>query len=160
MFKYSYKWCRTNISIQTAAALSVFILAMVHYPEVMRRAQAQIDTVVGRDRLPTFGDRERLPYIEAIIKEVQRWRPVGPIGLPRCTTQVRQHMILDIEPWSHSRQRTTGTRVTSFRKASIVRTLWSKIYSCLYRHHSDHEHLVSTSLGLRRMSIIGIFIGP
>lgn len=63
---------------------------MVHYPEVMRRAQAQIDTVVGRDRLPTFGDRDRLPYIEAIIKEVQRWRPVGPIGLPRCTTQVRR----------------------------------------------------------------------
>ncbi|KAF7790551.1 hypothetical protein EIP86_001507 [Pleurotus ostreatoroseus] len=60
---------------------------MIHYPEVMRRAQAQIDEVVGRDRLPSFSDREQLPYIEAMVKEVLRWRPVGPIGLPRQTAE-------------------------------------------------------------------------
>lgn len=64
---------------------------MIHYPEVMRRAQAQIDEVVGRDRLPSFSDRERLPYIEAMVKEVLRWRPVGPIGLPRQTAEVRDY---------------------------------------------------------------------
>ncbi|THU86529.1 cytochrome P450 [Dendrothele bispora CBS 962.96] len=67
----------------TAAALSVFILAMRLYPNVMRKAQAEIDAVVGRERLPTFEDREKLPYIRAIVKEVLRWRPVGPLGLPR-----------------------------------------------------------------------------
>lgn len=72
---------------QTAAALSVFILAMRLYPNVMKRAQAEIDDVVGRDRLPTFADRENLPYIRAIVKEVLRWRPVGPLGLPRRTSQ-------------------------------------------------------------------------
>lgn len=71
----------------TAAALSVFILAMRLYPNVMKRAQAEIDDVVGRDRLPTFADRENLPYIRAIVKEVLRWRPVGPLGLPRRTSQ-------------------------------------------------------------------------
>ncbi|TFK64022.1 cytochrome P450 [Pluteus cervinus] len=71
----------------TSAALSFFILAMRLYPDVMKKAQAQIDTVVGRDRLPTFADRENLPYIRAIVKEVLRWRPVGPLGLPRRTTQ-------------------------------------------------------------------------
>ncbi|KAF5343067.1 hypothetical protein D9758_011141 [Tetrapyrgos nigripes] len=67
----------------TAAALSVFILAMRLYPNVMKKAQAEIDAVVGRDRLPTFEDRKNLPYIRAIVKEVLRWRPVGPLGLPR-----------------------------------------------------------------------------
>ncbi|KAJ7309253.1 cytochrome P450 [Mycena albidolilacea] len=66
-----------------AAALCVFILAMTLYPNVMRTAQAELDQVVGRDRMPSFSDRANLPYIEAIVKEVLRWRPVGPLGLPR-----------------------------------------------------------------------------
>ncbi|PSS37906.1 hypothetical protein PHLCEN_2v248 [Hermanssonia centrifuga] len=53
---------------------------MVLYPDVMRRAQAEIDAVVGRDRTPLFSDRDKLPYIEAIVKEVIRWRPVDPLG--------------------------------------------------------------------------------
>lgn len=72
-----------------AAALLVFFLAMVLHPEAMLKAQAQIDAVVGRDRLPTFSDREKLPYIEAMVREIMRWRTVGPIGLPRETVQVR-----------------------------------------------------------------------
>ncbi len=53
---------------------------MVLYPDVMRRAQAEIDAVIGRDRTPSFSDRDKLPYIEAIVKEVIRWRPVDPLG--------------------------------------------------------------------------------
>ncbi|KDR81197.1 hypothetical protein GALMADRAFT_116228 [Galerina marginata CBS 339.88] len=70
----------------TAAALSVFMLAMVLYPNVMRKAQQEIDIVVGGARLPTFADAPDLPYLRAMVKEVLRWRPVGPLGLPRCTT--------------------------------------------------------------------------
>lgn len=68
-----------NIS-QTASALSLFLLAMVLYPDVMRKAQAEIDEIVGRDRLPNFGDHDKLPYINAMVKEVLRWRPVSPLG--------------------------------------------------------------------------------
>ena len=50
------------------------------FPHVQRRAQAELDLVVGRDRLPTFDDRPRLPYIEAICKELLRWLIVAPIG--------------------------------------------------------------------------------
>ena len=64
------------------------MLAMTLHPDVMHRAQQQIDSIVGKDRPPTFADREKLPYIEAIVKEVLRWRPVGPMGLPRRSTQV------------------------------------------------------------------------
>ena len=67
------------------------MLAMVLHPEVVQRAQAQLDAVVGRDRLPTFNDQSQLPYIEAIVKEVMRWRPAGPMGLPRRAAQVSSY---------------------------------------------------------------------
>ena len=53
---------------------------MVLYPEVMRKAQHEIDVVVGSDRLPTFADTPNLPYVHAMVMEVLRWRPVAPIG--------------------------------------------------------------------------------
>ena len=53
---------------------------MILYPDVAQKAQAEIDTVVGQDRLPSFADRERLPYINAIVLEVMRWHSVTPIG--------------------------------------------------------------------------------
>jgi cytochrome P450 len=60
---------------------------MTAFPEVQRRAQAEIDAVVGRDRLPTFADAPRLPYVRAIIKEVLRWRPSIPLGFPHVSTE-------------------------------------------------------------------------
>ena len=50
-------------------------------PEVLRKAHAELDAVVGPDRLPNFSDREELVYVNAIIKEVMRWRPITPLGL-------------------------------------------------------------------------------
>lgn len=55
---------------------------MVLYPEVLKRAQEEIDAVVGRERMPTFEDQSSLPYIDAIVKEALRWRPGAPLGLP------------------------------------------------------------------------------
>ena len=53
---------------------------MMVYPEVQRRAQEEIDRVIGSDRLPTFADRGSLPYVEAVAKELLRWNPVTPLG--------------------------------------------------------------------------------
>ena len=72
---------------QTAAALTTFMLAIVLHPEVMRSAQAQIDAVVGHDRLPTANDRDKLPYFAAIVKEVLRWSPVTPLAIPKRSTK-------------------------------------------------------------------------
>ena len=60
---------------------------MVAFPEAQRRAQAELDAVVGRDRLPTFSDAPQLPYIHAIVKETLRWRPVAPLGVPHVATR-------------------------------------------------------------------------
>ncbi|KAJ7188890.1 cytochrome P450 [Mycena filopes] len=71
----------------TATALMDLILAMMLYPDVQRKAQEEIDAVVGRHRLPEFGDRDNLPYIRAIVKELTRWRPVASIAAPHYTTE-------------------------------------------------------------------------
>lgn len=56
------------------------------YPDAQKRAQAEIDAVIGTDRLPTFEDRSSLPYVEAVLRETLRWHPVFPLGtfIPPC----------------------------------------------------------------------------
>lgn len=56
----------------TVSAIATFFLAMVMNPEVIKKAQEEIDRVVGHDRLPSFSDRPNLPYVEALCKEVLR----------------------------------------------------------------------------------------
>lgn len=67
--------------VKTAGTLSAFILAMVLYPEVQARAQQEIDSIIGRERLPNASDAAKLPYVSAIVQETLRWRPVSPIPL-------------------------------------------------------------------------------
>ena len=55
-------------------------LAMVKHPHVYKRAQAEIDTVIGIDRLPEYGDRPSLLYVEAVMRELSRWHPVVPLS--------------------------------------------------------------------------------
>lgn len=71
----------------TAAGLSFFILAMTAYPEVQVKAREEIDRVVGSERLPGFQDREKLPYVEAVIKETLRWKPLAPLGPPHMSDE-------------------------------------------------------------------------
>ena len=58
---------------------------MLVHPEYQKRAQAELDKVIGSSRLPTVEDIADLPYIEAILKEVLRWKPVTPLALPHTT---------------------------------------------------------------------------
>ncbi|KAJ7065516.1 cytochrome P450 [Mycena amicta] len=66
----------------TVAALGWFVFAMLAYPEVQKKAQAELDAVLGHGNLPTFEDQSSLPYVTALVKEVLRWRSVLPIAVP------------------------------------------------------------------------------
>ncbi|KAG1733009.1 cytochrome P450 [Suillus paluster] len=83
MFETALKKAATTAIIgsyeTTTAALMLFVLAMVSYPDVQRRAQAEIDSVIGSDRLPTFEDRASLPYVESVLRETLRWHPILPL---------------------------------------------------------------------------------
>ncbi|RMZ82568.1 hypothetical protein DV738_g1475, partial [Chaetothyriales sp. CBS 135597] len=63
----------------TVSSLSSLILALTLFPEVQKKAQEEIDAVVGTDRLPGFADRENLPYVNAMVKEALRWFPITPL---------------------------------------------------------------------------------
>ena len=79
---------------------------MLYYPDVQRKAQEELDRLLGGRRLPEFKDEESFPYVSAVVKEllryfissvstrilrkdgmVSRWQPVGPLGIPHYTSE-------------------------------------------------------------------------
>ncbi|KAJ3762601.1 cytochrome P450 [Lentinula raphanica] len=66
------------------SALTSFFLAMALNPDKQRKAQAEIDRVVGFGNRPTFGHRSNLQYVESLIKEVYRLNPAFPMALPHA----------------------------------------------------------------------------
>ncbi|KAI5863304.1 cytochrome P450 [Durotheca rogersii] len=82
----------TNVVGQMAIAgaltigspIQSFILAMLHYPDWQKKLQHEVDTVC-EGRCPEWKDREKLPLLRAAVKEVVRWRPPVPTGIPHAT---------------------------------------------------------------------------
>ncbi|KAH9889914.1 cytochrome P450 [Cubamyces lactineus] len=62
-------------------------VAMSLHPEVQEKARAELDAVVGSRRLPDFGDRDVLVYVNAIVKESLRWHNVVPLGVGHRTVE-------------------------------------------------------------------------
>jgi len=71
----------------TAAILYGFVQATLVWPEVLKKAQEEIDRVVGPNRLPTLDDYENLPYIQCCIKESMRWMPTVILGVPHAAVK-------------------------------------------------------------------------
>jgi len=90
------KWAANSIVIggtdTVISTLTTFFLAMTLYPEVQKKAQQEIDEVIGKDRLPCMADRDKLPYLGAVYKEVLRWQSIGPVGIPHYTCEDDTYM--------------------------------------------------------------------
>ncbi|KAG6369307.1 hypothetical protein JVT61DRAFT_15489 [Boletus reticuloceps] len=98
---------------QTTATLVMFTLVMVGNQHVWKHTQAEIDAIMGMERLPEFDDRLSLPYIDAIIREVARWRPVFPLGA--CQMSVLYNVIQIILKVARTRLcEAIFTRVTTY----------------------------------------------
>jgi cytochrome P450 len=89
--EHAIKWTALSLylggadtSVQTIHA---FFLAMSMFPDVQRKAQEEIDRVVGSSRLPSSADRDKLSYINSIVNEAQRWHPIGPMGFPHVSDE-------------------------------------------------------------------------
>ncbi|ELU36342.1 cytochrome P450 domain-containing protein [Rhizoctonia solani AG-1 IA] len=81
----------TNSRSKSTMALVWFILAMVLYPEVQAKVQQEIDAITGSNRLPTYADRSKLPYLERVLLEVLRWRPAVPLGVPHTCNEENEY---------------------------------------------------------------------
>ena len=66
----------------SSSLILAIVQALIHFPEVQEKAFAEIDSVVGKDRTPRWEDMEQLPYINMIVKEGHRWRPILPLCFP------------------------------------------------------------------------------
>ncbi|KAI9453226.1 cytochrome P450 [Russula earlei] len=89
------KWTASSLfaggADTTVSVLSTFYLVMTLFPDVQRKAQEEIDRIVGNARLPELVDRDNLPYVNALHSEIYRWRPVVPLGVPHKTTTADTH---------------------------------------------------------------------
>ncbi|PYI05122.1 putative cytochrome P450 [Aspergillus sclerotiicarbonarius CBS 121057] len=93
----------------TTDSLVWFIVACVTQDQAfIAKARAELDALVGRDRLPVFEDKANLPYISAIVEEIFRWRPAGPEGVP--------HM---------NREETTYNGYTIPKGSVIIANVWT-----------------------------------
>ena len=98
---------------------------MAQFQEVQKKAQSELDGVVGPDRLPEFSDLKSLPYTMAITKELLRWHIVTPIGLPHRTVADDEYdgylvpggSIVFVDVWC-----VTTHYVTNFSKLAYPRT--------------------------------------
>ena len=72
----------------TSSTLYAFVQAMLLYPEIQKKAQEEVERVVGSERLPVMEDEPNLQYVRAIIKETLRWMPTTILGaVPHAVTQ-------------------------------------------------------------------------
>ncbi|SRR6266550_4936538 len=105
---------------------------MVLYPDVQAQAQAEIDAVIGDNRLPMVEDRERLPFLSALAMEVLRWHVVAPTGFPHCTTEDDIH---------------DGYLIP--KGALIIPNIWHVSFSLALHHSNVHRDVLLQEDGPR-----------
>ncbi|XP_075179690.1 cytochrome P450 2A5-like isoform X2 [Anomaloglossus baeobatrachus] len=75
-------------AVETMSTTTTYsLLILMKYPDVLAKVQKEIDQVIGRNREPALQDRNRMPYTEAMIHEMQRFTDLIPMGAPRRTTK-------------------------------------------------------------------------
>ncbi|KAI9566820.1 cytochrome P450 [Boletus coccyginus] len=108
----------------SSSTLHAFILAMMLYPEVQAKAQAEIDSVIGDGRLPHFDDRASLPYVDAILHELVRWTDrCNFSGIPHATSgddvyegyHIPKGAFVLINVWGIGRDENNFTDVDDFK---------------------------------------------
>ncbi|KAF8748416.1 cytochrome P450 [Rhizoctonia solani] len=88
------KWTAASLftagATTTGSLVNSFFLMACLYPDAIQKAQAEIDSVVGRERIPNLQDRDSLPYTEAMLLEVMRFCPPAPLGVSHLTTETTE----------------------------------------------------------------------
>jgi hypothetical protein len=106
----------------------MFVVAALLHPEVQTMAQKELDAVTRRERLPTFEDRSMLPFVDAICKEVIRWKPITPLSelLPSNRQRKRYD---DSQVCPMQRQKMMSTMVSSSPRVGTV-NVWVYFAVC------------------------------
>ncbi|CAL5429741.1 unnamed protein product [Camellia sinensis] len=71
----------------TFSAIEFAMAEMMNKPEVMKKAQQELETIVGKDGIVEESHINNLPYLPAILKEILRLHPVLSLMVPHCPSQ-------------------------------------------------------------------------
>ncbi|KIY45954.1 cytochrome P450 [Fistulina hepatica ATCC 64428] len=89
--EHDIKWSAASLysggADTTVSAIYSFYLAMALFPDVAKKAQEELDSLLQMKRLPSLEDRDDLPYVDALTKEILRWNSVTPTGVPHRATE-------------------------------------------------------------------------
>ncbi|RPD72903.1 cytochrome P450 [Lentinus tigrinus ALCF2SS1-7] len=155
--------------IQWAAAgiysgIEAFFLGITIHTEEQKAAQAEIDAVIGRERLPTFADRERLPYCEALCLEIMRRYTFGPLGLAHVSREDDVHdgyfipkgTIVIPNNWRFFRNPDTYSDPETFRPGRFIGSE-KQFDPRKYLFGYGRIHLADASLWLASVSVLAAF---
>ncbi|KAF9232093.1 cytochrome P450, partial [Melanogaster broomeanus] len=143
----------TKRFFQSNSVAYAFYLAMTLHPRIVKKAQEELDSVVGTSRLPIFADRPSLPYMEALFTELLRWHTPGPITMryTREDDEYNGYLIpagsyVFVNIWAILHDERTYTNPLEFRPERF-----------LGDHPEPHPGNVCFGLGRRRCP--GYFLG-
>lgn len=119
------------------STLSVFLLAMVLHPECQVKAQEELDRVLGNplQRLPDFGDRQSLPFVNCIVQETYRWVAVTPLAVPHRASEndvyngmfIPKGSIVSANVWAISRDERVYRDAIYFQSFSVLTNVRGRI---------------------------------
>ena len=104
------------------------VCALANNPQVQKRAQAELDAVVGTDRLPRIEDRPALPYLNAVMKELTRWFSPAPLGkyhLWRSSDSAE----MCLQPYPTRQWKTKSMMAISYQKARRCSPMFGKFHN-------------------------------
>ncbi len=136
----------------TSSTLHSFILAMITYPEILRKAQKELDEVCGASRSPSSQRQQKLAVCTSnddrgtgvvyflgskILTAAQtlRWRPVAPGGIPHMLIQddtyegyfLPKGTIVFANTWSVHQDESEYDRPEEFRpERFLVEQVWDQ----------------------------------
>ncbi|KAM5292643.1 cytochrome P450 1B1 [Ctenodactylus gundi] len=111
-----------------STALLWLLILFTRYPDVQARVQAELDQVVGRDRLPCMEDQPNLPYIMAFLYEAMRFSSFLPVTIPHATTanafilgyHIPKNTVVFVNQWSVNHDPVKWTNPEDFNPSRFL----------------------------------------